>query len=464
MRYPNVRTTPSQLLRGFLLQDGLPLNSLLSVSSILKIITDELGTWINGIYTPIVTLGAFLIQLLEKDHSCSAAVERVNADRLDAGLPPCSPDTGAYCKARERMPLSLFKRLLTGTAQHIQEKMPHDWSFKGRPVKIVDGTGASMPDTPRNRREFLLPGGQVEGIGFPMARVLVVVGMVTGAVLSAAVNACRGKKTGECAALRLLHDQFQRCDILLGDNLYSSYIDIALLTTMGVDAIFAMHAQRNVDFRTGTRLGPDDHLVIWHKPRRCPDWMSKADYDNIPSIMVMRELRIRVVRRGFRTRIKLIVTTLLAPREFSKEELGDLAGQRWQVELDIRSLKQSLAMDVLRCKSPEMVRKEIWGHLLVYNLIRIAMAAAAHLYGLTPRQLSFDGARKTLLANGKKLSEEGHEAIGALTTQLLWRLAQHRVGDRPGRHEPRERKRRPKPSKYMTLPRCEARRRSALAP
>jgi len=462
MRYTNDRTGPSQLLRRFLLQDGLPLNSLLSAEYIRNIIAEELGRFVNSIYTPIVTLGAFLVQILDKDHTCSGAVERVNADRLAAGLPPCSGDTGAYCKARARMPLNMFKRLVTGTAKQLEQKSRARGSFKGRPVKIVDGTGASMPDTPKNRKAFLLPGGQVNGIGFPLARILLVLSMATGAVLSAVVNACRGKKTGECAALRFLLDQFQHGDILLGDNLYSSYVDIALLTAHGVDVIFGMHAHRNVDFRCGTSLGPEDHLVAWIKPTRRPDWMDKAAWEKIPDMMIIRELRIRVVRRGFRTRIKLIATTLLDRKEFSKDELGDLSRQRWHVELDIRTLKHSLALDVLRCKSPEMVQKEIWGHLLVYNLIRNAMAAAAEAGGLMPRQLSFEGARKTLLANTKELSKQRGPALTALVEQLLNRLSRQRVGDRPGRHEPRERKRRPKPSKYMRFPRCEARRRSAL--
>jgi hypothetical protein len=461
MDHPNARTLPSQFLRRFLLGEHLPFATMLSIEEITRVLTEELGVGINCIYTPLVTLALFLRQVVDADHSCQAAVEHLAAARVALGLKPCSEDTGAYCKARQRLPLSLFQRLVHHTGGRLQRHAPEALLFHGRSVKIVDGTGCSMPDTPANRGEFPRPGGQKPGVGFPMARVLVVLSLACGAVLTAAISRCRGKQTGECAALRGLHDHFEPGDIALGDSLYGTFLDIALLAARDVDVIFGLHARRAVDFRRGRRLGREDHVVDWVKPRR-PAWMDQPTYEALPATLAIRELRLRVERAGFRTRVVLIATTLLDATMYSKAELTGLSRARWHAELDIRSLKQSLAMDVLRCHSPEMVSKEIWAHLLAYNLIRTAMTAAALGAGLRPRQLSFQGARQTLEAFAEELKGATATTFSGQVGLILGRLAAHRVGDRPDRFEPRERKRRPKPSKYMRFPRKEARRLAAL--
>jgi hypothetical protein len=461
MEHPNTRALPGQFLRKFLIGEHLPFGATLSGEEIRQLIREELGTCINCIYTPLVTLALFLRQVVDPDRSCQSTVEHLAAARVAHGLKPCSEDTGAYCKARQRLPLSLFQRLVHHTGDRLQKQAPESWRFHGRIVKIVDGTGCSMPDSAANRREFPLPGGQKPGVGFPMARVLVVLSLACGAVLTAVISRCRGKQTGECAALRSLHDQFQPGDIVLGDSLYGTFLDIALLLARNVDVIFGLHACRAVDFRRGQSLGREDHLVEWLKPPR-PAWMDRPTYDALPATLVIRELRLRVVRAGFRTRVVLIATTLRDVATFSRAELTGLSRTRWHAELDIRSLKHALAMDVLRCQSSEMVSKEIWAHLLVYNLIRTAMAVAALGAGLQPRQLSFQGARQTLRAFAEELTGRPATVFAAQMGVILGRLARHRVGDRPNRSEPRERKRRPKRSKYMQFPREEARKRAAL--
>jgi hypothetical protein len=299
------------------------------------------------------------------------------------------------------------------------------------------------------------------GIGFPMANVLLVISLASSAVLAAAIGRCRGKQTGECAALRGLHDQLKAGDIVLGDNLYGGFFDIALLLTLQIDTVFGLHAHRKVDFRSGQRLGPEDHLVNWVKPRR-PQWMDASTYDALPETMTIRELRLRIVRKGFRTRVILIATTLTDAREYPRAELMALGRRRWDVELDIRSLKQYLQMDVLRCRTPEMVRKEICGHMLVYNLMRGVMAEAAQAVGLSPRQLSFQGARQTLRAFGSATVALSDAEFGKRINLIFVRISRHRVGERPDRFEPRQRKRRPKRGKHMIHPRPEARRRAAL--
>jgi hypothetical protein len=462
MDHPNARTLPGQCLRRFLRGPHLPFVTPLSIQEITGLITAELGAVVERIYTPLVTLALFVRQIVDADHSCQAAVEHLAAARIAPGLPPCSEDTGGYCKARRRLPLRLFQRLVARTGGRLQQEAPEPWLFHGRTVKIVDGTGCSMPDTPANRHEFPLPGGQTPGVGFPRARVLLVLSLAWGAVLRAAISRCRGKQTGECAALRGLHEAFAPDDIALGDSLYGTSLDIAPPAAIGVDSIFGLHARRAVDFRYGQRLGREDHIVNWVKPRR-PAWMDQPTYDAPPATRAIRELRIRVERKGFKARVVLIATTLLDAVLSSKADLRGLARTRWHAELDIRWLKQSLAMDVLRCKSPEMVSKESWAHLVVYNLIRTVMAAAALGAGLRPRQLSFQGARQPLRAFAAESQGTTAEALVGHVGRLLGRLAAHRVGDRPDRFEPRERKRRPKPSKYGKFPRAEARRQAALA-
>lgn len=460
MSHPSNWKHPRLFLRQLLVLDHLPFRPLLTVKQLTGIIARHVGQTAETIYTPLVTLSLFLRQVIDADPSCQNAVEHLAAARVAEGLPPCSEDTGGYCKARQRLPLALFQDLVVQTAADLQTRCD-PWLFHGRAVKIVDGTGCSMPDTDANRQDFDLPTGQKPGVGFPMARVLVVVSLACGAVLAAAIGRGRGKQTGECAALRGLHDRLSRGDIALGDSLYGTFIDIALLVACGIDVVFGLHARRHVDFRAGRRLGPEDHLVEWAKPRR-PDWMSPAAYEALPTTMTIRELRLRIVRKGFRTRVLLIATTPTDAVAFPKSELTALSRRRWSVELDIRSLKQQLATDVLRCRTPEMVRKEIWAHLLVYNLIRGAMTMAAVTAGLEPRWLGFQGARQTLRAFGTDCVKLSDTAFAAQVAVILQRLSRHRVGDRPDRFEPRERKRRPKRGTYMKYPRYEARRRAAL--
>jgi hypothetical protein len=444
MEHPNRRRIPSQLLHTFLICDGPCTDGRLTLQDFI----DGLGDTAGRIYTHLITLALFLRQVVLPDHACQAAVETLNALRIAAGLSECSEDNSGYCKARGRLLLEPIQRLFRLSARRMLETVKQPWLFHGRVVKIVDGTGCSMPDSPANRVAFPLPGGQKKGIGFPMARVFLVVSLACGAALAAAISRCRGKQTGECAAMRRLHaeGQIERGDILLGDNLYGTFLDIALLVAGGIDVVFGLHAQRKVDFRTGERLGPEDHRVEWTKPKR-PEWLDQETYDRLPETMTVRELRIRIVRAGFRTRVVTLVTTLVDAEEFTRAELAALAKTRWHVELDIRSLKHALAMDVLRCETPEMVEQEIWVHLLGYNLIRGAMAAAAAGADVLPRVLSFTGARRTLEAFANWLSHATTAEFAAQVSRILRRVARYEVGDRSGRFEPRERKRRHKRGK-----------------
>jgi hypothetical protein len=408
------------------------------------------------LYAPHITLSIFLSQVIDPISCCLQAVARFLAHRVAAGLAPCSPETGAYCQARQRLPEAVLVNLTRATGQHLHDReLPGAWLWKGRPVKIADGTGVSMPDTPANQAAYPQQRTQKPGLGFPAARLVLLVSLSIGTVLDAALAPGRGKRTGELTLFRSMLDRFQPGDVALGDRIFCDYFTLALMQPRGVDMVVRLHQSRRADFRRGRRLGANDHVVVWRKPR-CPDWLDEATYEELPATLELRELKVVVREPGFRTKRLVVVTTLLDAEEFSAEEIADLYRARWHAELDLRSLKQALQLDVLRCQSPEMVRKEVWAHLLAYNLIRRVMADAAEKHGVLPRELSFKGALETLLAFLPYL--EGPHAAECYE-QMLDALVHHRVGDRPGRWEPRVRKRRSKNYPYMKRPRAVDRRR-----
>jgi hypothetical protein len=447
------------LFRCLVLDPQLTLGHVLSTGWIAAVVAQEAGPTGDRIFTPLVTLALFLSQVLSDDHSCRAAVARLLAWRAARGLPECSPDSGGYCRARRRLPDRLLPRLVRESADRTQSHGPGAWLFHGRRVVIADGSTVSMPDTSANQRAFPQHPNQKPGCGFPIARIVVLISLATGCVLDAAIGASRGKLTGEHALLRALRGRLTVGDILLADAYYSAFDAVIGLVQRGVDVVMRQTGNRATDFRRGKRLGREDHLVEWHRHRNRWPWMSRAEFAATPRVLVMRELKVRVEQRGFRTKESVVVTTLTDAEAYPRREIEGLYRARWHAELDIRTIKQTVHMDVLRCKAPELVVKEIWAHLLAYNLIRGVMAAAAVRHGLAPRELSFQGARQTLEAfrcgpgattagSGPRMRQLIHEAI-----------ASHRVGDRPDRVEPRVIKRRPKPYPRMQVPRKIARKR-----
>ena len=316
---------------------------------------------------------------------------------------------------------------------------------------MADGTGLSMPDTPANRDAYPPPGSQAKGVGFPQARLVALFRRATGAVVDAAVGPRRGNPSGENALVRQIAGAVESGRVLLADRYFAGWFDLVLWHPRGVDVVTRIHQKRARDFRRGRRLGRDDHVVRWPKRQR-PDGMDRATYQSLPAELEVREVRVRVGQRGFRTRVLVVVTTRTDPA-VSAAEIADLYRQRWQAELDLRSVTITLGMDVLRCQSPPMVRKEIWAHLLAYNRIRTVMAQAAVAGGREPRSLSVAAVVQGLSAFSAAL------ATGAGHDVLVRFVLGYRVGDRPDRVEPRMRKRRPKPYPPLPVPRAEARKR-----
>jgi hypothetical protein len=439
-------------------QKGLYFASLLSEERIDESFGTARALWQGWVYTPAVTVWVFLSQCLSADHSCVEAVAGLIAWRLARGLKPCSAKTGAYCTAREDLPEEVCSRLMRQTGRAVDEAAPRAWRWHGHRVLDVDGSTFTMPDTPENQAEYPQVPGQRRGCGFPIARIVVVFSLAVGTVLDAAIGKYQGKLTGENSLFRTLHPLLEEGDVVLADRYFSGWFDLALLEQRGVHAVVRKHQLRPTDFRRGLRLGPDDHRVAWRKPPR-PEWMNQEQYAALPDLLLLREVRVRVQQRGFRSREVLVVTTLLDAEEYPAEALAQLYRRRWQAELNLRSLKCVLQMDQLRCKTPHRVRNEFYMHLVAYNLIRQVMAVAAARAGVEPWTVSFKGALQTL---GQLLPLlETQVATSVWCDALLAAIAAHEVGNRPDRFEPRVRKRRPKKYKLMREPRDNYKRRAA---
>ena len=395
------------------------------------------------LYPPTVALSMFMRQVLESDGSCQKAVNGWVAQRVADGLPPCSVRTGGYCRARQRLPVEMVRTLTCETGRLLSEKALARWLWRGRSVKLVDGTGISMPDTPENQALYPQPSTQAPGVGFPLARLVMVICLATGAALDAAIGPHSGKGTGELGLVRSLLDGFSRGDVMLADALYCNYFLIATLMVAGVDVLFEQNGSRITDFRRGQSLGTREHLVCWPKPAARPEWMTPEQYAHFPDELTVREVKVAH---------QVLVTTLLDHRKVSKDDLSALYARRWNVELDLRNLKTTTGMDVLSCQTPQMNEKQLWVHLLAYNVIRLLMAQAACNAGIDPRELSFKHTVQ-LWTEWVSRGLSATKGCGLLFTLI----AQCRVGNRPGRIEPRMRKRRPKPYPWLKVPRAHAR-------
>jgi hypothetical protein len=437
----------------------LPLTDVLSAERVEAVLALEGVEFRESLFTPLVTLWTFLGQVFHPDHSCREAVARLVAFLVGQGQRPCAAGTGAYCEARQRLPERLLARLVQSSGDQLHARVPAaSLQIAGYPVYVVDGTTVSMPDTPANQQAYPQARTQQPGVGFPIARLVALFSLASGAVLDMAVGKYRGKGTGEPSLLRQLLSRLQPDSVLLGDRYYCNYWTLAMLDKGHVHGVFRLHQRRPVDFRRGLRLGTDDHIVTWKRPPR-PAWMSQDDYDQLAEELAIREVRVRIPQRGFRVHEIIVATTLLDPSEAPASQLAQLFRARWHAELHLRSLKVVLDMDVLRCKTPEMVRKELWMHLLVYNLVRELLAQAAARVGLEPHQLSFKGALQTLNRFQELLPLASAERWPALFDELLRAVATHRVADRPDRYEPRAVKRRPKCLALLKVPRDVARKR-----
>jgi Transposase DDE domain len=447
------------ILHSFAQDDGLPFASVLTEEQIQQAAAAErvdFGGGADCTYSVHITLWAFVAQCVSSSKSCVAAVARIAALLVALEREPCSADTSAYCKARKKLPEKFLRRLTYQVGAATDDQAPAAWRWHNRRTLLVDGAETIADDTFENQREYPQPSTQRPGLGFPMIRFVVVLAYATATVVGAAFGPYAGKETGETALFRELLDQLRAGDIVVADRYYCSYFMIALLQQRGVDVAFRLHHKRLYDFRRGQRLGKNDHIVSWERPER-PDWMDKETYAMMPASIRVREVRFTVDAPGCRSPSIIVATTMLDAKQYSSADIADLYHQRWHAELDLRSIKQTLGMEMIHCKTPEMVRKSLWVHLLGYNLVRKVAAQAALEHGLAPRQISFAGAMQTLEAF-RWLLIGGIDSIRSTAYRsLLIAIATHIVGNRPKRIEPRRLKRRYDRYRLLCMPRHTAR-------
>lgn len=454
-----------QHLRRQFVQDGdLPFSDVLSEDLVAQTLTAVGVSWLDRIFSPLVTLWVFLSQVLSSDHSCRAAVARLIAHRVSRRQKPCSAKTGAYCQARERLPEKFFSTVACSVGRTLDAKADHRWLWKGRRVYMFDGTTVTMPDSPENQEAYPQVYNQQPGVGFPIARIGAIISLACGAIVNLGVCRYAGKGQGEVSLLRKLWNIFRPGDILLTDCLLANWATILLLQQRGIEYVGRLNkSNRTADFRRGKRLGKHDHIVHWLKPSSIRS-LDRQSYQALPEYITVRETKILVTQPGFRTKTVVVVTTLLDPQQTTKEDLGTLYRARWNNELDLRSIKSTMQMHDLRCKTPELVRKEIWTHVLAYNLIRTVMAQAAATHDLVPRSISFKGAMQTLEAFQPVIELQTAQGTAhrlRLYQELLRAIATHRVADRPDRFEPRVKKRRRNHYGWLTRPRSDVKRQMA---
>ena len=433
----------------FARNDGLPFADVLTEANILNVLNDHGVTYRDRVFNPVTTIWGFLSQVLSDDHSCRDAVSRIIAHRAASGIRVCSPNTASYCDARSRIQTGVLRTLARRTAQELQSSAAEEWKWNGRSVFIADGSSVSMPDTPENQANYPQPPHQQRGIGFPLARITVLLSLATGACHDLAMAPYKGKGTGETTLLRRMYDTFKPGDVVLADALFDNYFLVCELRDRGIDLVARAQHQR-VESQT-VESRPDGDILVWQRPNKAHG-MTGEQYRRYPKTLLMRQVTVDARDKNNRVEQFKVITTIL-DASIDGEQIGGLYERRWSGEVDIRSIKSTMQMGILRCKTPEMVSKEIWTHLLAYNLLRTAMAVAASENGAEPRQLSFKGAKQVLTAFAPKIEAARPEDREALIDAMLRAMAYHRVGNRPGRWEPRAQKRRPKPVARLMQPR-----------
>ncbi|MDB5346553.1 MAG: Transposase domain protein [Schlesneria sp.] len=337
-----IRQQVNFLRRQFRQEGHRPFTDVLSAENLSQALKDMAVCWKDRIFTPLVTLGVFLGQVLSADPSCRAAVARLIAHRVSQGLKPCRSETGAYCPARKRLPESFFSTVACQVGRALDAQVDHHWLWKGRRVHLFDGTTVNLPDTPENQAADPQVYNQHQGLGFPIARVGAIISLACGAILNLGVCQYAGEEQGEVSLLRKLWDILCPGEILLTDRLMANWLNICELKQRGIDLVGRLNkANRKADFRRGKRLGPQDHIVRWPKPKTIRS-VDRETYLALPDSVTVREAKIQVKQPGFRTKSIVVVTTLLDPAEATREDLGALYLARWNNELDLRAIKSTM--------------------------------------------------------------------------------------------------------------------------
>jgi hypothetical protein len=385
--------------------------------------------------------------VLGDDNSCQLAVAGVLADRVCDGKSANSVNTGPYCKARQRLPLAQMKAAATNTGSRLQQRSTEKLKGFGYNVVLVDGFTVPMPDTPENQAVFPQPSHQKPGLGFPMIRLVALTSFAAGSIINYNLGPYQGQQTGELSLFSQLINCLSLGDLLMADRYYGTVAVIALSQAKKIPVLFQVHASKKVDFRRGQKLGAKDHLVEWQQPKRKPVWMRVGAYADLPDTITVRECSVKGV---------MYVTTLVDAKKYPKTAIATFYQQRWHIELDIRAIKTHRGMELLRCKTPKMVEKEIAVHGLAYNIIRGNLAQAALLHDKIARQLSFRSAVQVVIQATKQLMVLNGILLNNAMQALFKAIASTPVDLQKRKNQPRAIKRRPKPYPLLMIPRYEA--------
>jgi len=423
----------------FARNEGLPFADVLTEANILDVLNEHGVKYRDRVFDPATTIWGFLSQVLSDDHSCRNALSRIIAHRAAQGIKTCSPNTASYCNARIRLPTDVLRTLTRRTAQELQTSVPDEWKWHGRSVFIVDGSHVSMPDTAKNQATYPQTRTPKPGVGFPLARITVSLSLATGACHDLAIAPYAGKGTGETTLMRKMFDSLRPGDVVLADALFDNYYLICDLQEQGIDIVTRVKYKRSSSKMIES--GPAGDILVWKRPAKARG-MTGEQYRTYPESLTMRRVHVDARDRNNRAQQFDVITTIL-DTAITGKQIGNIYERRWCGEVDLRSIKSTMQMDILRGKTPAMVQKEIWTHLLAYNLLRTVMALAAHEHVLEPRHVSFKGAKQVVTAFAPKLEAAPAKKRVTLLEVLLTTIAYHRVGNRPGRWEPRARKRRP---------------------
>jgi hypothetical protein len=438
--------------KSFQLDEGLPFTNVLSEKDIQKAF-DEADCHFakneNNIFTPAITLWAFLSQMLHSGsaRSCNAAVLRIQQFMHFIGKSIPALNSGGYCKARAKIDEAVPYTLLQSVADKAEDNAKDEWKWNGRNnVFLVDGTTFNGPDTAANQAAYPQSSSQAEGCGFPIMQCVMMTSLITAMVRTLAFGPCRGKGTGEGALFRKIAPELPKGSVVVGDRYYCSYFTIAILMQYGIDVVSRLTPTRLDELKkssTRVRMKNGDWLVTWQRSRR-PDWMPVEEYATMPGTLTLRLTEVHVAERGFRVKHFWTVSTLLDEERDSGESLADLYRRRWHVELDLNSIKTMMGLDELRCKTPRMMRLELLVGILAYNLVRLTILNSSSLFGMQPRAISFTASLSMVASGWTSVFGMSSEMFCAFGSYNLRELSKQRVGHRGGRVEPRVVKRRPK--------------------
>lgn len=405
------------------------------------------STYRRRVFTPLITLSMFVLQAVDTDKAQRKAVATMMTHLANKKLSNGSRDASAYCQARQRFPMSLLVESTKMLAEQMEPQGRRDL-WHGRHVKLIDGSSFSMPDTPENQAYFGQPSGQKPGCGFPVAKIAGLFSLTTGAVHDVASGPYRA---GERSLSHQLWRSLKPDDILAADSYYGTYADIVLLKERGVDVVFRVHQRRLVSAR-----GPRDTIKTWPKCAK-PRWMTQQQFDALPDTLTVRIIRVKIRDASRRVKQVVLVTTLLNKKHYPAKAIAGLFGRRWEIETDFAHIKTTMSMDVLAAHKPQTIIKEMWGHMLGYNLIRSMMWEAGNRHNINPLRLSFKGAIQEVMAFGPLTTTACARGKSSRYAHLLRHIATHKIPNRPGRQEPRVKKRRPKQYPLMTKPRPQLR-------